>query len=136
MSAAQKPEGLAVKHDISVPISQISEFFQTAKLTAQRIVQGARIAAFGHIGDGNIHYDVLRPISMSDADYREFIPIITAQINDVVVSLGGSISAEHGIGVAKRDEFLAREPKVQIELMRGIKNLMDPNNILNPRVLL
>ncbi|KAF0184319.1 MAG: FAD/FMN-containing dehydrogenase [Hyphomonadaceae bacterium] len=135
MSAAQKPEGLAAKHDISVPISAVSEFMKLAEMGANKIVPNVRIAAFGHIGDGNIHYDVLRPIEMHDDEYRKFIPSISHEINNIAIGLGGSISAEHGIGVAKRDEFLAREPSAQLSLMRKIKALMDPNNILNPRVL-
>jgi FAD/FMN-containing dehydrogenase len=136
MSAAQKPEGLAAKHDISVPISALSEFLEAAKVGANSIVPNVRIAAFGHIGDGNIHYDVLRSSNMLDEEYRKFMPEISRKINDIAIGLGGSISAEHGIGVAKRDEFLVREPTVQLNLMRKIKTMMDPNNILNPRVLL
>lgn len=136
MSAAQKPEGRAAKHDISVPISKIPQFLEMGEKCAQAIVPNARIAAFGHISDGNIHYDVARPIDMDDWVFQDFLPAINKSIHDLVVSLGGSISAEHGIGIGRRDEFIAREPKPHLDLMRTIKKAFDPNNILNTRILL
>lgn len=134
MSAAQKPEGRAAKHDISVPISKISQFLNEAELAAKNIVAGARIVAFGHISDGNIHYDVCRPIDMPDDKFQEFVPQIQMAVNDVAIGLGGSISAEHGIGIARRAEFLSREPKAHLAAMKAIKAALDPNNVLNPRL--
>lgn len=135
MSAAQKPEGRAAKHDVSVPISKIPPFLELAELAAKKIVADARIVAFGHISDGNIHYDVARPETMPDDEFQYFIKDINKVVNDVVVSLGGSISAEHGIGVARKDEFITREPKPHLELMRALKATIDPQNLLNPRNL-
>lgn len=136
MSAAQKPEGRAAKHDISVPISKISAFLTSAETAAKQIVAGARIVAFGHVSDGNIHYDVCRPAAMPDDEFQTFIPQIQSAINDVAIALGGSISAEHGIGIARKGEFLAREPAAHLALMCTIKAAIDPNNILNSNVLL
>lgn len=136
MSAAQKPEGKAAKHDISVPISKIPEFFERAEKAANEIVPSIRISAFGHISDGNIHYDVLRPINLSDDDYQSFIAQINHAVHDIACILNGSISAEHGIGIARKDEFIAREPVAHLELMKAIKNSLDPKNICNPRLKL
>lgn len=136
MSAAQKPEGRAAKHDVSVPISKIPVFLEEAEKAAQKVLAGVRIAAFGHISDGNIHYDAARPLNMSDDDFQAYIKDINHAVHDVVISLGGSISAEHGVGIARRDEFISREPQAHLNLMRAIKKTFDPNNILNPRVLL
>lgn len=134
MSAAQKPEGRAAKHDISVPISKIPVFLENAEKIANEIVENIRIAAFGHISDGNIHYDVARPINMPDEEFQNFVPLINNKIHDFVVSLGGSISAEHGIGRARLNEFLTREPKTNLAIMKSIKTSLDPNNILNPEI--
>ena len=135
MSAAQKPEGRAAKHDVSVPISQIPTFLINAKAAAQNVVPDARIVAFGHISDGNIHYDVARPENMEDAEFQTHMKAINHAVNNVVVALGGSISAEHGIGVARRDEFISREPAAHLELMKTIKAAIDKQNMLNPRSL-
>lgn len=135
MSAAQKPEGRAAKHDVSVPISKIPSFLDQAEAAAKNIVNGARIVAFGHISDGNIHYDVARPENMPDDEFQNFIKDINHAVNDVVVSLGGSISAEHGIGIARKDEFCAREPKAHLELMKALKAVIDPQNMFNSRNL-
>ncbi|MEN9855042.1 MAG: hypothetical protein RLZZ157_168 [Pseudomonadota bacterium] len=136
MSACQKPEGLAAKHDISVPVSQIPAFLRAADAAAHRVAQDCRIVAFGHCSDGNIHYDVLQPLAMTTDAYRALIPAMNEAIHDVAVGLNGSISAEHGIGISRRDEFIRREPPAHLALMRAIKSTLDPHNIMNPRVLL
>lgn len=136
MSACQKPEGLAAKHDISVPVSQIPAFLRAADAAAHRVAQDCRIVAFGHCSDGNIHYDVLQPLAMTPDAYRALIPAMNEAIHDVAMGLNGSISAEHGIGISRRDEFIRREPPTHLALMRAIKSTLDPNNIMNPRVLL
>lgn len=136
MSAAQKPEGRAAKHDISVPISKIPQFFENAAIAADKVCKQVRIHAFGHVSDGNIHYDVARPIEMADIDFQDFVPKINAAVNDIALSLGGSISAEHGIGIARKAEFIANEPIDHLKIMKAIKRALDPNNILNPRLSL
>jgi FAD/FMN-containing dehydrogenase len=136
MSAAQKPEGVAAKHDVSVPVSAIPAFLAKADETALRVWPGCRIVAFGHASDGNIHYDVLQPRGEDPALWRPRVPDMVAAIHDVAASMHGSISAEHGIGVSRRDEFLRREPPTHLALMRAIKSAFDPKGIMNPRVLL
>jgi FAD/FMN-containing dehydrogenase len=136
MSACQKPEGVAAKHDVSVPVSKVPAFLADADAAAQNIAPACRIVAFGHCSDGNIHYDVLQPTSMSADIYRALLPSMNEAIHDVAMSYEGSISAEHGIGISRRDEFIRREPAAHLSVMRAIKSVIDPNGIMNPRVLL
>ena len=136
MSGAQKPEGKAAKHDISVPVSAIPRFLAEADAAVLALCPEARIVAFGHASDGNIHYDVGAPIGMAQDAFCGRIPAIINTVHDVAISLNGSISAEHGIGIARREEFIRREPPVRLALMRALKATIDPKNIMNPRVLL
>jgi FAD/FMN-containing dehydrogenase len=136
MSACQKPEGVAAKHDVSVPVSKVPAFLRDADAAAQRVAPACRIVAFGHCSDGNIHYDVLQPTAMSGDDYRALLPAMNEAIHDVAMSYQGSISAEHGIGISRRDEFIRREPPAHLAVMRAIKGVIDPKGIMNPRVLL
>jgi FAD/FMN-containing dehydrogenase len=136
MSGAQKPEGKAAKHDISVPVSAIPRFLAEADAAVLALCPQARIVAFGHASDGNIHYDVGAPLGMPKANFAAQIPAIMNAVHDVAMGLNGSISAEHGIGIARREEFLRREPPVRLALMRALKAMIDPKNIMNPRVLL
>lgn len=136
MSAGQKPEGAAAKHDVSVPVSKIPQFLTEADAVVNRLVPGARIVAFGHCSDGNIHYDVVQPAGMAPDAFRALAPALIEAVHDVTVGLDGSISAEHGIGISRRDEFIRREPPTHLALMRAIKTAFDPHGIMNPRVLL
>jgi FAD/FMN-containing dehydrogenase len=136
MSACQKPEGVAAKHDVSVPVSKVPAFLREADAAAQKVAPDCRIVAFGHCSDGNIHYDVLQPSAMSGDAYKSILPAMNEAIHDVAMSYEGSISAEHGIGISRRDEFIRREPEAHLSVMRAIKGVIDPNNIMNPRVLL
>ncbi|MBY0382766.1 MAG: FAD-binding oxidoreductase [Xanthobacteraceae bacterium] len=132
ISPAQKPEGGSIKHDISVPIAAVPRFIEEADAAVAKLIPGARPVAFGHLGDGNIHYNVSQPI---DADKAAYLAR-WRDMNDVVHALvskhGGSISAEHGIGVLKRDELSHVKDPVSLDLMRTIKQAFDPLNILNP----
>lgn len=134
MSGAQKRYGKAVKHDISVPVSQVPAFLAAADAAVRAIAPGVRIVAFGHASDGNIHYDVGRDPTLSVEAFAGLGPSIMTAVHDVAVGLGGSISAEHGIGLARREEFLMREPAAHLAMMRAIKQALDPNGIMNPRV--
>lgn len=134
MSAAQKRYGKAVKHDISVPVSQVPAFLAAAEAAVRAIAPGARIVAFGHASDGNIHYDVGRDPALSVEAFAALGARIMTAVHDVAVGLGGSISAEHGIGLARREEFIAREPAAHLAMMRAIKTTLDPHGIMNPRV--
>lgn len=136
MSACQKPEGVAAKHDVSVPVSKVPDFLRDGDIAANSVAPGCRIVAFGHCSDGNIHYDVLQPVSMTGEAYRALLPAMNEAIHDVAMSYHGSISAEHGIGISRRDEFIRREPVAHLSVMRAIKGVIDPKGIMNPRVLL
>jgi FAD/FMN-containing dehydrogenase len=134
-SPAQKPEGATWKHDVSVPVSQVATFLDQATAAMQAFVPAARIAAFGHVGDGNIHYDVLRPDGGSDAEHSARRDEGSRIVHDIVASLGGSISAEHGLGAMKTAEALRYKPPVEVAAMRAIRQALDPKRIMNPRVL-
>ncbi len=132
MSAAQKPEGGSIKHDISVPVAAVPDFIAQANAAVVKLIPGARPVPFGHLGDGNIHYNISQPIGVETADFLARWHEVNAVVFEIVLRMGGSISAEHGIGVLKRDELPAVKDKVAIELMRGIKALLDPLGIMNP----
>ena len=134
-SPAQKPEGATWKHDVSVPVSQVASFLDQATAAMQAIAPGARIAAFGHVGDGNIHYDVLRPDGGADDEHSARRDAGSRIVHDLVVSLGGSISAEHGLGAMKTAEALRYKSPVEVQAMRAIRQALDPKRIMNPRVL-
>jgi FAD/FMN-containing dehydrogenase len=132
MSAAQKPEGGSIKHDISVPVAAVPAFITEANAAVVKLIPGARPVPFGHLGDGNIHYNVSQPISANAADFLARWHDVNAVVFEIVLRMGGSISAEHGIGVLKRDELPEVKDKVAIELMRAIKSMLDPLGIMNP----
>jgi D-lactate dehydrogenase (cytochrome) len=132
MSAAQKPEGGSIKHDISVPVAAVPDFIAQANAAVVKLIPGARPVPFGHLGDGNIHYNVSQPLGANAADFLGQWHAVNAVVFDIVLRMGGSISAEHGIGVLKRDELPDVKDKVAIELMRAIKAVLDPLGIMNP----
>jgi len=132
MSAAQKPEGGSIKHDISVPVAAVPAFIAEADAAVVKLIPGSRPVPFGHLGDGNIHYNVSQPIGANAADFLARWHELNAVVFAIVMRMGGSISAEHGIGVLKRDELPDVKDKVAISLMRGIKAQLDPLGIMNP----
>jgi D-lactate dehydrogenase (cytochrome) len=132
MSAAQKPEGGSIKHDISVPVAAVPDFIEEANAAMEKLIPGSRPVPFGHLGDGNIHYNVSQPIGGNTADFMSRWHEVSEVVFAIVLRMGGSISAEHGIGVLKRDELPDVKDKVAIELMRGIKAMLDPLGIMNP----
>ena len=132
MSAAQKPEGGSIKHDISVPVVAVPDFIEQADAAVVKLIPGARPVSFGHLGDGNIHYNVSQPVGANGADFLARWHEVNAVVFDIVLRMGGSISAEHGIGVLKRDELPDVKDKVAISLMRAIKAMLDPLGIMNP----
>lgn len=129
---SQKPEGASIKHDISVPIASIPEFIARGAAAVEGVSPGARVVCFGHMGDGNLHYNISRPADADDAAFLDLYKPMNRAVHDIVRALGGSISAEHGIGQLKRDELLATAPAVGIDLMRRIKATFDPAGIMNP----
>ncbi|WIW48070.1 FAD-binding oxidoreductase [Bradyrhizobium sp. 62B] len=132
MSAAQKPEGGSIKHDISVPVAAVPAFIAEADAAVVKLIPGARPVPFGHLGDGNLHYNVSQPVGANTADYLARWHDVNAVVFEIVLRMGGSISAEHGIGVLKRDELPEVKDKTAIELMRAIKAMLDPQGIMNP----
>jgi FAD/FMN-containing dehydrogenase len=133
ISDAQKAEGISVKHDVSVPVSRVAEFITQADAALRAAWPAIRIVAFGHMGDGNIHYNA----SLPEAEQNQhFIAHEEKQVNhlvyQVVASLNGSISAEHGLGQLKRDEVTHYKSELELELMRGIKQTLDPQGVMNP----
>jgi FAD/FMN-containing dehydrogenase len=132
MSAAQKPEGGSIKHDISVPVAAVPAFIAEADAAVVKLIPGSRPVPFGHLGDGNIHYNVSQPVGGNTADFMDRWHEVNAVVFEIVLKMGGSISAEHGIGVLKRDELPDVKDKTAIALMRQIKAMLDPHGIMNP----
>jgi FAD/FMN-containing dehydrogenase len=132
MSDAQKPEGGSIKHDISVPVAAIPEFIARADAAVQKVVPAARPVCFGHMGDGNLHYNVSQPIGADAAAFLTHSHAMNDVVHDIVRDLNGSISAEHGIGRMKRDELIATAQPLATDLMRRIKHAFDPAGIMNP----
>ena len=129
---AQRIDGLSIKHDVSVPISRLPEFVERADQALTEAFPGLRIVAFGHIGDGNLHYNQSQAAAGLNAAFLAAQPTVNRIVHDLVDELGGSISAEHGIGQLKRDELLRYKSPVEIEMMRTIKRVLDPQGLMNP----
>ncbi|TPQ34648.1 hydroxyacid dehydrogenase [Bradyrhizobium guangdongense] len=132
MSAAQKPEGGSIKHDISVPVAAVPDFIAEADAAVVKLIPGARPVPFGHLGDGNLHYNVSQPVGSNSADFLARWHDVNAVVFAIVLRMGGSISAEHGIGVLKRDELPDVKDRTAIALMRQVKAMLDPLGIMNP----
>jgi FAD/FMN-containing dehydrogenase len=128
----QRRIGASIKHDISVPVAAVPEFIERAHDGLRKAFPGSRPLAFGHLGDGNIHYNVIQPENSSKEDWLKRWHDVNKVVFDIVLSLDGSISAEHGVGVMKRDLLPSIKDKTAIELMRALKKTLDPNGILNP----
>jgi FAD/FMN-containing dehydrogenase len=129
---AQRHAGGSIKHDVSVPVAAVPAFLKEAHAAVVAVVPGARSLPFGHLGDGNIHYNVSQPLDADKDDYLKHWDAMNAAVFAVVKKYGGSISAEHGIGVLKRDVLSSVKDPVAFELMRSLKRLLDPKGILNP----
>ncbi len=130
---AQAEEGLNIKHDISVPISSMAAFVQTADAQLAAAIPGVRLVNFGHLGDGNLHYNVQAPVGIDAAVFlRKHEPEVNRIVFDSVAAFGGSISAEHGIGSLKIEHLAHYKSPVALGLMRAIKLALDPQNLLNP----
>jgi FAD/FMN-containing dehydrogenase len=138
VSEANMKEGVSVSHDISVPISRLAEFVDTAEAALKTLAHGAQILNVGHAGDGNLHFIALYPAKVWAAlDNADAVAAkISAVVQHAAVSLGGSISAEHGIGVSHRDELRGVKSEIEMDMMRAIKRALDPNNLMNPGKLL
>jgi FAD/FMN-containing dehydrogenase len=132
MSEAQKHEGASIKHDVSLPIKAIADFLEKGAALAVTIVPGARPVPFGHLGDGNIHFNISVPKGGDSQMFLAHWEEMSRAVHDLVASYGGSISAEHGIGVMKRDDLPRYKSAAEMDVMRTLKRTLDPNEILNP----
>jgi FAD/FMN-containing dehydrogenase len=132
MPESQRHEGGSIKHDVSVPVSRIPEFIAEASEAVRRFMADARVMCFGHMGDGNMHFNVTQPVGMDKQKFLDQWHDMNWAVFDVVLKHGGSISAEHGIGQLKRDDMLRIKSPVELEMMRGLKNMLDPKGIMNP----
>ena len=132
MPEAQKPEGGSIKHDVSVPVANVPAFLDEADAAVEAVIPGARPVPFGHLGDGNMHYNVTQPAGADKENYLARWYDMNAAVHAVVKKYGGSISAEHGIGVMKRKLLPDVKDPVALDLMRTLKRTLDPKGILNP----
>jgi len=132
ISEAQRPEGASLKHDVSVPVQRVPELIEQASAAVTEAVPGIRPVPFGHMGDGNVHFNFSQPKGADPAAFKARAPEVHALVHGIVVEMGGSISAEHGIGRYKRELLKAVKSPVELDLMRRIKQAFDPNGILNP----
>ena len=128
----QKFAGASIKHDVSVAVSLVPAFMVRAIAAVTAALPGVRIVAFGHIGDGNVHFNLYQPEAMDAAAFLARQAELSRIVHDIVAALGGSISAEHGIGRLRRDDLQRYKPAIELELMRRIKQALDPSNIMNP----
>jgi FAD/FMN-containing dehydrogenase len=132
---AQRFEGGSIKHDVSVPVSHVAEFIARATEAVETALPGIRPMPFGHAGDGNIHFNLSQPVGADTAAYLARWEEFNAIVHGIALDLGGSISAEHGIGRYKREELPMMKSKVELDMMRRIKSALDPDDLLNPQAL-
>ncbi|ANN79472.1 FAD-binding oxidoreductase [Bordetella flabilis] len=136
ISQAQVRAGKAVKHDIALPISRLAAFIEEADAALAEDFAGLPIVNFGHVGDGNLHYNVLLPLDVAAAEYGRLTAALNRRVHDLVAQRGGSISAEHGVGQLRRDELRRYKSTVEMDLMLLIKRALDPDQLMNPGKLL
>jgi FAD/FMN-containing dehydrogenase len=132
MPESQKFEGGSIKHDVSVPVSKVPQFIEEATFAVSSFMPEARVMAFGHMGDGNMHFNVTQPTGMDKKIYLECWNEMNKVVFDVVLKFGGSISAEHGIGRLKKHHMPEIKSAVELQMMRDLKKLFDPKGIMNP----
>jgi FAD/FMN-containing dehydrogenase len=132
VAEAQNHFGTSIKHDVSVPLSSVPEFISRASEALEAAYPGIRIVAFGHLGDGNIHFNPAGPVDMAGEAFAAERATINRIVHDIVAELDGSISAEHGLGRLRREEARHYKPEIEMELMERVKQALDPDNILNP----
>ncbi len=132
ISEAQRMEGVSIKHDVAVPVSRIAEFVARADAALARAWPGVRIVNFGHVGDGNLHYNLSKPEAADNSGFIACTAEVNRIVHDLAAELGGSISAEHGLGQLKRGEVLRYKGEVEMDLMRAVKRALDPRGLMNP----
>ncbi len=136
ISDAQKIGGASIKNDISVPVSRMGDFLGEAEGIVMRLMPGTRVVAFGHVGDGNVHFNLTQPEGMAPQAFLDMWALMTGEINAVAMRLDGSFSAEHGIGLLKVPELRRFRSGVELDLMRTVKQALDPAGIMNPGKIL
>jgi FAD/FMN-containing dehydrogenase len=136
ISEALVQEGKAAKHDISVPVARMAHFIAAAEQAVTALCPGIRQVVFGHLGDGNLHYNLLRAVAMSEADFAVLAPKLTQAVHDEAKACRGSISAEHGIGQLRVGDMARYKAPIELEFMAALKGLFDPAALLNPGKLL
>mgnify|MGYP002630751394 CR=1 FL=1 len=124
--------GASIKHDVAVPVSRVAEFLRRAGKLVETEIPGVRPTAFGHMGDGNIHYNLSPPPDMAEDAFLALWEDINHKVHDLVAEMGGSFSAEHGVGLMKRGELARFKSTTEIDMMRAVKAALDPGNIMNP----
>lgn len=129
---SKRAYGTAINHDISVPVSRIPDFLEAAKAALTALVPGVTIVAFGHVGDGNLHYSACRSDTLEGHILDQKADEVTRIVHTLTMDFGGSISAEHGVGRLKRDELQARRPQAATDAMKAIKHALDPQGLFNP----
>ncbi len=132
LSEAQKKEGASLKHDVSVPIDKVGQFIREAEDAVLRALPGTRVVAFGHLGDGNVHFNLSQPESAEGEAFLEERERLATVVYDVVQRFSGSISAEHGVGQAKIEHLRRYRSETELRLMRTLKDALDPDHIMNP----
>jgi FAD/FMN-containing dehydrogenase len=132
LSETQKPEGGSIKHDVSVPVACVPDFLEQAAAAVEALIPGCRVVPFGHLGDGNVHFNVSQPLGADTAAFLARWDEVNARVHAIAATYGGSISAEHGIGYLKRDLLPGVKDPVAMQLMRSLKATLDPKGILNP----
>jgi FAD/FMN-containing dehydrogenase len=133
INEAQKPEGASIKHDVAVPVSRVAEFIARATAAAEAALPGVRVVAFGHVGDGNIHFNLSQPLQgWTRERFLGEWERLQRIVHDLVMEMGGSFSAEHGIGRLKMGELRRYRAPVELELMQALKRTLDPDGIMNP----
>jgi FAD/FMN-containing dehydrogenase len=132
ISEAQNHEGPSLKHDITVPVGRIPAFVERADRALADALPGIRIVAYGHAGDGNLHYNLSKPVGSDDDGFRARADDLARVVYDATAAFDGSISAEHGLGQAKRDVIADYKDGLELDLMRGLKGLLDPAGLMNP----
>jgi FAD/FMN-containing dehydrogenase len=132
VSEAQRLEGVSIKHDVSVPVSRIPDFLERANDALKERWPDVRIVVFGHVGDGNLHFNLSKPDGRGNAAFIADTSAANRIVHDLVAALGGSISAEHGLGQLKREEIIRYKDATELELMRAVKAAIDPMGRMNP----
>jgi FAD/FMN-containing dehydrogenase len=128
----QNRTGASIKHDVSVPVAQVPAFVKAATAAVLTAWPEAHVLAFGHLGDGNIHFNLVQPESETKAQFVARTEAMNRIVHDLVAHFGGSISAEHGIGQLRRAELRDRKPAAELDLMRRLKRMLDPEDLMNP----